>query len=117
MNKPEGRPNPQNLVVNILDDKIYLRNMSSEMIDAVKKIGAFQKQIAGEPVWLISCTDDDELAKKLHNLNSLGFLFVGEPAGWPPAEVFDYMRKKGLLRDKFKEVQWRGPGDWFIIER
>lgn len=91
--------------------------MSSQVIDAVKEFGAFQKEIAGQPVWLINYADDEELAKKLHELNSLGFLFVGEPAGWPPAAVFDHIRKKGLLNDKFKEVRWRGPGDWFISGR
>ena len=117
MNKSEDNSNPRNLVLDILGHKIYLENMSSEMIDAVKELGAFQKQIAGEPVWLINCADDQELVKKLHELNSLGFLFVGEPAGWPPAEVFDYFRKKKLLSEKFKEVRWHEPGDWFIIDR
>jgi hypothetical protein len=117
VSKSEEKFNPQNLVVNILGEKIYLKNMSSQMIDAIRELGAFQKEIAGEQVWLINCIDDEELTKKLHELNRMGFLFVGESAGWPPAEVFDYFRKKKLLSGKFKEVQWRGPGDWFIIER
>ncbi len=80
-------------------------------------IGTFQKKVAGELIWLINYVDDDDLAEKMHALNSLGFLFVGEPGGWPPAEDFDYIRKKGLLSEKFKEIRWRGPDDWFIIER
>jgi hypothetical protein len=47
----------------------------------------------------------------------LGFLFDGQPYGWPPAEIFDRVREKGLLREKFKEISWRGPGDWFLVER
>jgi len=117
MSRSEQSPKPQNLVLDILNHKIYLENMSSQMVDVVREIGAFQKEIAGQSVWLINYADDNELAKRLHELNSLGFLFVGEPAGWPPAEVFDHIRKKGLSSDKFKEVRWRGPGDWFIIER
>ncbi len=49
MNKSEGRSNPQSLVLDILGHKIYLENMASEMIDAVKELGAFQKEIAGGP--------------------------------------------------------------------
>jgi len=108
---------PQNYVADILNHKIYLNNISDQVIDAIKEIGAFQDEITGQPVWLIHYGNDKELAEKLHELNKLGFLFVGEPAGWPPAEVFDHIRKKNLLSDNFKEVRWRGPGDWYILDR
>ncbi|HKI54989.1 MAG TPA: hypothetical protein VJ987_12755 [Anaerolineales bacterium] len=118
MNKHENLNSPENLVSDILNHKIYLKNISDISVNAIEEeIGAFQKQIAGRTVWLITFTNDSELAKKLHELNELGFLFIGEPAGWPPAEIFDRIRKKGLLNDNFKEVRWRGPGDWFITER
>ena len=117
MNKYEDPTSPENLVADIINHKIYLKKVSDNVINALEKIGASQDKIADQPVWLIKFTDDHELAKKLHDLNELGFLFIGEPAGWPPAEIFDQTRKKGLLSDNFKEVRWRGPGDWFVIER
>jgi hypothetical protein len=117
MSKSEQPLFPQNFVSNILNHKIYLENMEDQSITAVKKIGAFQDKIAGRPVWLINYAGDDELAKKLHELNEIGFLFVGEPAGWPPAAIFDHLREKKLLNDNFKEVTWHRPGNWVIRER
>jgi len=117
MSKSHQPPAPQNLVLDILNHKIYLENMTSQMIEAVKELGAFQKEVAGEPIWLINYDDDADLAKKLYELNNLGFLFVGEPGGWPPAEIFKKLREKKLTEGNFKEVRWRGLGDWFIIER
>lgn len=117
MSKDEQRPSPQNLVVNILNHKVYLQNISADVMDAIKEIGAIEYEIAGRPVCSVEYSDDHELAKKLHHLNRLGFLFVGEPAGWPPAEIFDHIREKGLLREKFREISWRSPGDWFVVQR
>ncbi len=109
--------NPQNLVANIVGEKIYLKNMSSQMIETVKGMGAFQMAFGAELVWMIECADEDALIKTLQELNRLGFLFVGSPSGWPAADVFGDLLEKKKLDDKFKEVQWRGPGDWLIIER
>jgi len=47
MNKHENPTSPENLVADILNHKIYLKNISNTSIKAVEKIGAFQKQIAG----------------------------------------------------------------------
>ncbi len=107
---------PQNLVTLIIDD-IYLKNISTDKIDAIREIGAHEEKDSGKTVWAIGYRDEHDLAAKLADLNRLGFLFVGEPAGWPPAAVFDYLREKKLLKGSFKEITWRGPGDWFIIER
>ena len=107
----------QNLVANIDGKKIYLRNMSDQMIDTIKGMGAFRMAFGTELVWLIECADEDEPTKTLQELNRLGFLFVGEPTCWPPAAVFAFFLEKNKLNDKFKEVRWRGPKDWFLIER
>ncbi len=68
-------------------------------------------------VWVIDFSNHDELAEKLDRLNKIGFIFEGEPTGWPPAEVFDHLRKKNLIIGRFKEVRWRGPGNWYVTER
>ena len=108
--------NPPNIVTLILDN-IRLERVTNQVIAAIKEIGAYEDKIQGKTVWIIDFSNDSELANKLHELNELGFLFVGGPAGWPPAEVFDDLREKKLVVDNFKEVRWRGPGDWFIIKR
>lgn len=109
--------NPQNLVSNIVGKKIYLEDMSKQIIDTVKRIGAFQMAYADKLVWLIECADEDELIGKLQELNRLGFIFEGGHSGYPPSDVFSLLLEKRNLSVKFKEVRWRGPGDWFIIER
>ena len=68
-------------------------------------------------VWKIFFSDKQELAQKLNELIKMGFLFAGGPHGWPPEEVVANLSEKKLLKGSFKEVRWRGPGDWFIIER
>lgn len=87
------------------------------MVNTVKEMGAFQMAFQTELVWLIECTDDDELIKTLQELNRLGFLFTGAPAGYPAADMFAFLLERKNLSAKFKEISWRGPGDWFIIER
>ena len=108
---------PNNRVVGIIGRKIYLEDMSSQMIDIVKRLGAFQRPIGTDLVWMIKCSDDDELMKTLQELNRLGFFFDGANTGWSPADVFaDFIERK-KLSVKFKEIRSRGPGDWFIVER
>lgn len=107
---------PQNLVALILES-IYLKNVSTEAIDILKEMGATEDVSTGENYWKMDFENDDVLLEKLIQLNKLGFLFVGEAAGWPPAEVFDYMKERKSVSGKFKEIRWRGPGNWFIIER
>lgn len=108
---------PQNLVANIVGEKIYLENMSNQMIETVKGMDAFQMAYGAKLIWLIECADEDALIKTLQELNRLGFLFVGAPAGYPAADMFAFLLERKKLRAKFKEIRSRGPGDWFIIDR
>ena len=108
---------PQNLVTQI-SKNIRLENVATNNINAIKKFGAHEDKILGKMVWIIAYADERDLADKLHELSKLDFLFIGEdPAGWPPALVFNKLREKKLVTGNFKEINWRGPGDWFIIER
>ncbi len=108
---------PQNLVANIVGKKIYLENMSSQMIETAKEMGAFQKAYGTELIWLIECVDKEELIQILQELNHLGFIFEGSPTGYPAADVFALILEEKKLNTNFKEIRWRGPNDWFIIER
>ncbi len=108
---------PQNLVANIVGKKIYLENMSSQMIETAKGMGAFQMTVRTELVWLIECSDEEDLIQTLQELNHLGFIFEGAPTGYPAADMFAFLLERKKLNAKFKEIRWRGPGDWFITER
>ena len=108
---------PKNIVANIAGKKIYLDDVSSEVINVIKELGAFQMAYGSELIWQIKCTDEGEVIKTLQELNLQGFLFAGGPAGSPAADVFALLLKKKSLSHQFREVRWRGPGDWFIIKR
>ena len=109
--------NPQNLISNIVGKKIYLENISAQMIDSLKEMGAFQMAYRDKLIWLIQCADRDVLIKTLQELNHLGFLFVGGNSGYSAVDTFTLLLNEKNLNVKFKEVWWRSPSDWFIIER
>ena len=117
MKQHDQSSNPQNIVSNIVGKKIYLENMGSQIIDVIKGMGAKQMAYGAKLIWLIECADENELIKTLRELNQQGFLFEGGSSGYPAVDVFALLLDKKGVKEKFKEVRWRGPGNWFIIER
>jgi hypothetical protein len=115
MNGNRTRFFPQNYIADVTN-AICLKNVSNQLISTLKEMGAYHEEFAGEEYWIIKYADDNELFSKLLELNRMGFLFVDEPAGWPPAAVFEHLQEKYHINEKFKKVTWRGPGDWIIIE-
>ncbi len=108
---------PPNLVA-LITKRIYLDNVSAQTIDSISRIGAYEDKRSSNGAWAIDFTDDDELAKRLSELRDLGFLFVGEdPSGWSPAAVFSELRERKIIQGNFVEVNWRGPGNWFVTEK
>ncbi|MBK7448200.1 MAG: hypothetical protein IPJ47_01760 [Anaerolineales bacterium] len=108
---------PENLVANIVDKTFFLDNISENMIDTTKSMGANEKAYGAKLVWLIECADSGELVKKLIELHQLGFIFKGGNSGYSAGDMFALLLEKRGLSVKFKEIWSRGPGDWFIIER
>ncbi len=108
---------PQNLIVNILGEKIYLQNLTDKIIEIVQGMGASPETYGNNLLWLIECTNEVSVVKTLQELNRIGFLFTGGPAGYPAADMFVFLLERNSLRANFKEIRWRGPGDWYIIER
>lgn len=103
---------PKNFVSLILNDEIRIEKVTDSSSVFLKELGAHNDEIAGEKVWVLEFIDERQEAELLSKLNEAGFLFVGEPAGWPPAEIFDYLRKKRLASGRFTEVTWLGSGRW-----
>ena len=56
-------------------------------------------------------TSKSELAVALTALQSAGFLFADEPAGWPPAAVFQQLRDESLVNGAIRTVSWTGSGE------
>ena len=101
----------------ISTDTIRIENVSNNLLDSLKNLGAKENTINNEAVWSIHFGDDNDLAEKLQQLNKLGVLFAGEPSGWPPAAIFEDLRERKLVDGSFKEISWTGPGKWFVREK
>lgn len=108
---------PENYVSLILGGKIRLEHVTEDLEGLIVEMGGKQEVIENRPVWVLNYESDQQLAQLSERLNKEGVLFAGGPAGWPPAEIFDDLRMKGLLHGSFKEVTWTGPGKWFIRDR
>jgi hypothetical protein len=100
----------------ILRDTIRLENVTKDLIDSLKDLGAKESIVNDEVFWIIPFGDDNDLAQDLQFLNKLGVLFAGEPSGWAPAAIFEDLRERKLLDGSFKEISWTGPGKWFVRE-
>jgi hypothetical protein len=108
---------PENYVSLISKDRIHLENVTKNVVKALEAIDAKMGERETKPIWEVAYLNKPELAKKLEELNKLGFLFAGGPHGWPPAEIAADLREKKMLTGSFKEVRWRGPDDCFVVER
>ncbi len=60
--------------------------------------------------WKIRFDDDEDLGRLFVVLRDLGFCFLGQPHGWPPAAIFEELRSRGLIDGSFKEISWHGRG-------
>lgn len=52
-----------------------------------------------------------ELAATLTAFQKAGFYFGNEPAGWPPAAVFQQLRDVGLVSGPINSVSWKYPNE------
>jgi hypothetical protein len=55
--------------------------------------------------------NDEQLAATLAGLRDEGLPFVDVGHGWPPAEVFAFLRERGLITGRYDAITWNGPGD------
>ena len=101
----------------ILLDTIRLENVTNDLIDSLKDLGAKESTVNDELFWIMPFGDDNDLAKKLQLLNKLRVVFAGEPSGWAQAAIFEDLRERKLLHGSFKEISWTGPGKWFVREK
>ncbi|MGZ7460263.1 hypothetical protein ACXPVS_27115 [Pseudomonas sp. Ma2-10] len=57
--------------------------------------------------------NDEKKAGVFNQLRELEVYF-SDGREWCPAEVFEYLRDKGLLIGNFTMISWRGPDKYFI---
>ncbi|MBL8079764.1 MAG: hypothetical protein JNM55_17485 [Anaerolineales bacterium] len=57
--------------------------------------------------------EKNDLLELLKWLNSYGVLFSTD-RGWGPSELMQEFQNRGLLKETFDEIAWKGPSDWVI---
>lgn len=65
--------------------------------------------VAQSDAWRLHVPDDAHKAAAFAALRSLGVAFA-DGREWCPAEVFAYLRDRGLLSGPFLRIAWSGPG-------
>jgi hypothetical protein len=94
---------------------LILENVSEDLIAQIKHPPLSKNDEGNYEADLGEFTQEEEI-KLLETLNNLGFAFSAG-RGWPPSDIFEEYRERGLLSGTYKKIEWRGPGDWFIEER
>lgn len=82
---------------------------------AARALGARRRGIFGFR-WELRCESRADLAGQMAALRDLGVAFAGGPHGWPPAAVFEELRRERRLAGPFREITWRSPGHPVIRE-
>jgi hypothetical protein len=108
---------PRNYVSDVQDGEVRIENATPEVASDLRAIGGMEKPLGDRMVWVIRTPDDDALGRTLGRLRDIGFLFVDQPGGWPPAAVFDELRERGLVSGSFDSVSWINPARWRVRAR
>jgi hypothetical protein len=95
-----------NFVEWIGDEKVRVCLVDGSGADTVLKLGGKFSLLSRAKAKLHYRTDA-ELHRILQKLRDDGFAFVGGPAGWPPAAVFEDLRVKGKVSGDFLEIVWQ----------
>lgn len=107
-----GKPFEEPYVSSIINDKVTIKQVSASVAQTLHHYGGREEHVQGELVWTVRAPDDQAMATLLGELRDRGVHFTGGAAGWPPAEIFDELRSKGLVGGAFQEVAWRGADQW-----
>ena len=92
---------------------IQVRAMRGEHDAALRALGFACTGEAGVHAMVVH--DDAEKAEAFHALRELGLAFAAGRE-WCPAEVFCYLRDKGLLSGPFLRIAWTQPGRYRVEE-
>jgi hypothetical protein len=92
-------------VASILGESVQVVYSSPAVQKALVSAGAIHVEGRVE----LKFKSKQQLASALQTLQQLGILFVDEPAGWPPAAVFQQLREEGLVFGTIGAISWRAP--------
>ena len=102
-------------VVEIVGGTVIIRAADSKTRSLIKGLGG-RWMLFPISNWSISYGSDDELAKILNLLQKEGVPF-GAGKQWPPCEIFEEFRVRGLVAGKYKKIFWNKPRHFEVTER
>lgn len=101
------------ILVTILEPKrivVQLKGMVNEE-SKLKSLGFSKK---GD-CYNVDFEDEKKQFFLIEKLAGMGALFsYGQ--GWAPSQVMDYLKEKGKVNFSYKEIMWRSPDNYEIIE-
>jgi len=75
------------------------------------KLGFLKKGIS----YHISFDNESEQIFLIKKLAEIGALF-SYGHGWAPSQVMDYLKEQGKIDFSYREIMWRSPDNYEIIE-
>jgi hypothetical protein len=101
----------------ILGTEVRVARVTPERLRALQALpGDLARVRAHDGNVVLVAPDRNALGALLGCLRDLGIAFSYGP-GWHPSAVFADLRDRGAVHGTYREIAWRGPGDWFITER
>ncbi len=98
----------------VLGEEVLVRVTDADARAVIRGLGG-RRTLFPLRTWMIPFRGDQELATLLVALRDGGLLF-GSGRQWPPCDVFEDLRERGLVSGKYKKVFWHSPGQFRVIE-
>ncbi|WP_442796645.1 hypothetical protein [Pantoea vagans] len=102
------------IIVTILDDE----KLAFESVGYGQDISCFSTRgfLQKGSSYCVRIESKSEKIITIKKLIEIGALF-SYGHGWAPFQVMGYLKEKGKIDMPYKEIAWRGPGDYMITER
>jgi hypothetical protein len=100
----------------ILLDTIRLENVTNDLIDSLKDLGAKESTVNDGLFWIIPFGDDNDLAKKLQLLNKLGVLFAGDHLVGPRLQFSRIFAKESYYTEALRRFPGQGQANGLFAE-
>lgn len=105
---------PENYISLIRSGEVRIENVTNQLLTILESLSI--NGLHSDFELVLKAPDEQSLSRLLSQLRDLQVVFSGG-SGWPPAEVFADLRERGLVSGEFREIIWRGPGQWFTRTR
>lgn len=102
------------IIVTILDDeKVAFKSVGCSQNISCFTTREFLEKRSSCCVYFESESEKIIAIKKLVEIGAL----FSYGHGWAPSQVMEYLKEKGKIDMPYKEISWRGLGDYVITER